>query len=458
MSQTDMLLELSVLSYHRLSPRQVALKRFDSNGGTLGRAEHADWHLPDPERVVSSIHAQISFIDNAFWITDCSTNGLFVNRSVTALGQGNRHRLADEDLLCLGDYEIKAAIVNASQAATASPAQRNDVKNHAQLTSAAELPYAQLTNNNENIGVVPQPLGLAVNQLQQAASPGSVSGRPGISGDSSAHNPAMAANAASAALYNNADVLANDNMLSESFTPPQSMIPDDWQPQWQQQSLPDEPLELAIASTADSSAARTVIIDQTNAQQCLQAFLSALNVPAPAEQQLQNPAWWSQLGEALQASLQGVIDVMRSRSEMKSNLRVNQTTFQQRENNPLKFSATISEAFHNLFNNNASSFMAPRQAITAAFADISQHEAAIIAGAAGAMQGMLAQLAPQLLEQRDFGASFIDKVNPTQRYSRYWSLYQALHQELQAEVTRTAKGGVNDDFIRAYEDYLTNRK
>jgi type VI secretion system protein ImpI len=79
-----MLLELSVLSYHRLSPRQVAVKRFDAAGGSLGRSEQADWYLPDPERVVSGVHALISYINDAFTITDKSTNGLFVNRAVEA--------------------------------------------------------------------------------------------------------------------------------------------------------------------------------------------------------------------------------------------------------------------------------------------------------------------------------------------------------------------------------------
>ena len=434
-----MLLELSVLSYHRLSPRQVALKRFDSKGGTLGRAEHADWHLPDPERVVSSVHGRISYHNDGFWITDSSTNGLFVNRSVAPLGNGNKHLLVDGDLLCLGDYEIKVAII--------APAKQTS--NDFRATKGEAVP-AQKSSDNEASGQ-----GLAVSAFGAAAfgtnaETGQAMALPGNAG--MPHADSLA--------YQDTDVLANNDMLTESFAPPQSLIPDDWQPQWQQQALPDEPLKLVAtdvnADTAADSPAPMAHGSQANAEQCLQAFLSALNVPAPPAQQLQNPAWWGQLGQALQASLQGVIEVMRSRSEMKNTLRVNQTTFQQRENNPLKFSASVSEAFHNLFNHNASSFMGPRQAITAAFEDISQHEAAIIAGAAGAMQGLLNQLMPQLIEQRDFGTSFIDKVNPAQRYSRYWNLYQALHQELMAEVTRTAKGGVNDDFIRAYEDYLAN--
>ncbi len=433
MSQTDKLLELSVLSYHRLSPRQVAVKRFDNHGGTLGRAESADWHLPDPERVVSGTHAKISFSDNAFWITDNSTNGLFVNRAVTAIGQGNRHQLANDDLLCLGDYEIKVAIVSATSSLsvnTTSPAA-------SEITSGYSQPSA-------TIEPISAAQGLTVSQFPLTDNNNVAPSTPYDGAD-----------------YAETDVLAGNDMLTESFSPPQSLIPDDWQPQWQQAAIPEQPVNLATSGNQHEHVQHEHVAttgEQTNADQCLQAFLQALNVATPAASQLQNPAWWAQLGEALQASLQGVIDVMRSRSEMKNNLRVNQTTFQQRENNPLKFSASVNEAFHNLFNHNASSFMAPKQAISASFADISHHEAAIVAGAAGAMQGLLAQLDPQLLQQRDFGSNFIDKVNPAQRYSRYWSLYQALHQELLTEVARTTKGGVNDDFIQAYENYLTNRK
>ena len=443
MSQTDRLLELSVLSYHRLSPRQVALKRFDGNGGTLGRAEHADWHLPDPERVVSSIHGQIGYKSGSFWITDLSTNGLFVNRAVAPLGNGQKHLLTDGDLLCLGDYEINVAIISAPSHAEAG---------------AASLPQSMPASS-------PGP-GLKVSDFAAAHFQTTTQNNTQITSESCHYQQTDG--------YQQTDALASNDMLDESFSPPQSIIPDDWQPQWQQTPLPDEPLQLAtnhVSSQASAmpgaggaraaggtAAAADVGAEQANAGQCLQAFLSALNVATPPAQQLQNPAWWGQLGEALQASLQGMIDVMRSRSELKNTLRVNQTTFGQRENNPLKFSANVTEAFHNLFNHNASSFMAPQQAVKAAFADISEHEAAIIAGAAGAMQGLLAQLTPQLIAQRDFGAGFIDKVNPAKRYSRYWRLYQALHQELLAEVGRTAKGGVNDDFIRAYENYLTKQK
>ena len=98
--------------------------------------------------------------------------------------------------------------------------------------------------------------------------------------------------------------------------------------------------------------------------------------------------------------------------------------------------------------------MPAKQAIAEAFADISQHEAAIIAGAQGAMAGMLAQLAPEKLEASDIGGSFVDKLNPAQRQARCWARYKMLHQALLDEVQRKEHSGVNDDFIAAYEAYL----
>ena len=98
--------------------------------------------------------------------------------------------------------------------------------------------------------------------------------------------------------------------------------------------------------------------------------------------------------------------------------------------------------------------MPARQAIAEAFSDISRHEAAIIAGARGAMSGLMAELAPQRLEAADYGSNLFDKLNPAQRQARLWARYKALHQELAGEVNDKNKQGVNDDFISAYEAYL----
>ncbi len=48
-------------------------------GATIGRGSTCDWSLPDPQRHISSRHCEIKFRDGAYWLTDTSTNGTFVN-------------------------------------------------------------------------------------------------------------------------------------------------------------------------------------------------------------------------------------------------------------------------------------------------------------------------------------------------------------------------------------------
>lgn len=433
MEQKDRLLELSVLSYHRLSPKQVAVKRFDTTGGTLGRSERADWYLPDPERVVSGVHASISCNKGLFCITDQSTNGLFVNRSVEALGQGNSYQLKHGDVLCMGDYEIQVALIDALPDSTLSAAGATQKTAATGSVPAANQSGGYDTSENASGGF----------SVAELAGPAF-----GLAG----------AHTATAARGH-----SHEMTMDEHFLAPAALIPDDWEAPWQQK-IPEQAIqETTGAAVNPGIASGSVVKDKRksvtpamagDSAACLQAFLNGLGVSQANLQSADSSQWWEQLGLALQQSLLGVMEVMRARSEVKNSFRVNQTTFQQRENNPLKFSASIDDAFHNLFNRPGASFMPARQAIAEAFTDISQHEAAIIAGARGAMAGMLTQLAPEKIEAADFGGSFVDKLNPAQRQARSWARYKALHTELAAELGKKNQQGVNDDFISAYEACL----
>jgi type VI secretion system protein ImpI len=50
-------------------------------GFDIGRQQHLDWCLPDPDRVVSGLHAQIRYENGAYMLNDVSSNGTFVNGS-----------------------------------------------------------------------------------------------------------------------------------------------------------------------------------------------------------------------------------------------------------------------------------------------------------------------------------------------------------------------------------------
>jgi type VI secretion system protein len=85
---------------------------FSVEGGTIGRSADNDWVLPDPQRYVSAHHARVQFRDGNFYLQDVSTNGVYVNddmEPLAKLGSGG-YRLANGDVLRIGDYHILAAL------------------------------------------------------------------------------------------------------------------------------------------------------------------------------------------------------------------------------------------------------------------------------------------------------------------------------------------------------------
>src|SRR3954454_21538978 len=78
---------------------------------SVGRAPGVDWVLPDPERLLSKRHFAVAYRGGAWQLADTSTNGTFVNRDVTPIGQGDLRSLRDGDRLRLGAYEIEVRLV-----------------------------------------------------------------------------------------------------------------------------------------------------------------------------------------------------------------------------------------------------------------------------------------------------------------------------------------------------------
>jgi len=104
-------LRLQVISAHRESMGGSYIQEFAACGGTIGRSLGCDWPLPDSKRYISSRHAMIDYQSGAYYLVDLSRNGLFVNGCEAPLGQGNPQRLFDGDVLRLGEFEIKVAII-----------------------------------------------------------------------------------------------------------------------------------------------------------------------------------------------------------------------------------------------------------------------------------------------------------------------------------------------------------
>ncbi len=90
------------------------IRVFSVHGGSIGRAADNDWVLPDPERYLSSHHAVIDYQGGAYYLTDRSTNGVFVNDADQPVGPGSPIRLYDGDRLRMGQYQFAVTILNVS--------------------------------------------------------------------------------------------------------------------------------------------------------------------------------------------------------------------------------------------------------------------------------------------------------------------------------------------------------
>lgn len=413
-----MLLELTVVSYHRLSSRQEAVKTFDQFGGTIGRLDTSDWHLPDPERVVSGTHARIEKRGSSFFITDLSTNGLFVNRSVEPIGTDNLHELVDGDLLSLGEYDIEVKLVSESRDTSSSVPTQNELQSNASTKPTIDV-------------------GIPLSQFSGAAEPVSNSG--GLNTDS----------------VLSVDATSVSNTLDDDFLPPQpQMIPEEWTADLggvgtvASEVKPANNAEPAPPPVQSNAPVKSHDVNE------LSAFLKGLNVSSEMIPSNASEEWWEQLGISFQELLLGLMETLRARSTVKSEFRVNQTTFQQKENNPLKFSANIDDAFHNLFNRKGPSFLPADQAIKDAFNDINRHEEAIMAGARGSVHGVLKQLSPELIQTQNYSSGLLDKMSPSRKQARYWETYVELYQDVKQDVSQDSKKAVNDEFTAAYEASL----
>jgi type VI secretion system protein len=111
-----MSLSLKITSYQRLTPNQQSEYRAESDSFTIGRNHENDWAIPDPQRFLSGVHCRISKTGNDYFITDTSTNGVFLNGSEARLTRNEPVALKAGDRFRIGDYEFEVVIEDGSLA------------------------------------------------------------------------------------------------------------------------------------------------------------------------------------------------------------------------------------------------------------------------------------------------------------------------------------------------------
>jgi type VI secretion system FHA domain protein len=159
-------------------------------------------------------------------------------------------------------------------------------------------------------------------------------------------------------------------------------------------------------------------------------------------------------GRILKVVVMGVMDLLRARQQVKDELRMRQTQFKASDNNPLKFSANVDDALHNLLVKRNAAYLEPVAAFADAFDDLRDHQLAMLAGLRVAFEAMLADFDAERLEaqfDRGFKKGALLSV-PAKL--RYWDSYREKTRQLLLDVDGAFRKWFGEEFVKAYEEQL----
>ncbi len=180
----------------------------------------------------------------------------------------------------------------------------------------------------------------------------------------------------------------------------------------------------------------STIIKSSVADKALQAFEQALGTDLSSLEEEEKIIALRSFGEMLKASIQGLQQSLRTRTELKNELRLGVTTLQGQGNNPLKFCTDYTQTLQ-IMTDGQSGYMKSVLAIKSAFHDLQSHQVASLAATRAALKQTVTNVSPkQLVYQFSQGAY---KRKWRSQDASCWQAYTRYHQSLEE----------NDDWFHA---------
>jgi predicted component of type VI protein secretion system len=165
-----MMLLLRAVTLNEEPISKPLIGRFDERGGTVGRSDEATLTLPDPERMISRVQAQILHRDDRYWIENLSAVSPILHNG-RALSTGMRVVLQPGDEIRIVGYVLEVALEDDPESATLL-AGRTVVPRVPSMMPPARSVAAQ------SAASAPAPAASAV-----SPAPGTTGARPQMSGD-----------------------------------------------------------------------------------------------------------------------------------------------------------------------------------------------------------------------------------------------------------------------------------
>ncbi len=471
-----MALTLTVINEASLRLGDRASHRWVGKGGTLGRAPNNDWVLSDPTMEISRCHARIRYQDGRYYLEDSSANGILLADGMTRLDPADPLLLQDGLEFLIGDCRICARIDTQEEEVAPLP--------------VAEPPLPGNPADHE----VPDPLELLGGAVQTPPKPSQASSSdhsylsehfraPHFMQTPPPREPPESTPVETPAPSPQAPSKKPPSSKSPSSdVPSEPLLPEDW---WRDLSQPQsgEPgrdpggLETPIPGDAEGEASDVPSESARPAEPTPMASPPPAARPMPEarggqadeappaggrpDQALRQllagagldldrvpPERVEELGRILRVAIQGVMDLLKARMEVKNEFRMSVTLIQARENNPLKFSTSPEDALHNLIVKQNPDYLPAVEAFEAGFEDLRFHQLAMLAGMRSGFFEMLHQFDPAVLEARfaenEERGSLLGRMSGP----KYWRQYQAHY----AAIQRDSEDYFNRLFGEAFSD------
>ena len=190
-------------------------------------------------------------------------------------------------------------------------------------------------------------------------------------------------------------------------------------------------------------------------QDCLDdlasAFLEGAGLSADRAKLQLTPEFMRAFGEAFRIAIEGSIDLLAARSEIKQEFRAGVTIIGSSANNPLKFLPNADGVIMQLVGQHFPGFMKPVPAIREAYDDLRVHQLALMAGIRAAYTEALKRFDPEKMELEAPRASLLNALYEGSRKAALWDEYKKNFSKLKdsAEDELTAFSG--QTFVQAYE-------
>jgi type VI secretion system FHA domain protein len=365
---------------------------------------------------VSGYHAVVCFADDAFYVEDTSTNGVFINGADHRLAPGERHRIQSGDRLRIEPFHIEASIATAP--AAVEPVGYRD-------------PFAS----------APQPASVESDRVDPLA-------LLGFDHDSEPE-----------ALPSPEPGVVS--VINEYYRAPALAVPAPRAERLPSSRTPAGAFALRTPASRDNQRAdpRT---DASPGDEAIGSrpdpHVSDVLAAAGIHDVSITPELACEIGHALRALVTGLMEVLQARQHTKDEFRIDVTRVKPAENNPLKCCANVDDALRNLIVRRSPAYLGLRDAISDALDDVQQHQIATLAGLRVAFDAMLATFDPDRIQARVDRETRAAALVPMPARLRYWARYRDAFAEMTRDTDTSFRTLFGDAFASAYDEQLKQLK